>query len=292
MSNLVRKLAIGTAQFGMPYGIANRNGQVHADAISEILDSAWQNGIDTIDTAKAYGASEESVGNYLKYRPGNNWYIITKISDVNKKLTGQVQDSSEKLTILPYAVLAHSAELFIDADFQKELAEASNLKMIGKAGVSVYNEGEISRILKSNFRTDVIQLPLNILDNRLYRRGTLERLHDKGIEIHVRSAFLQGLFYLPEADLKARFEDVVPHLSRLSTIATGAGLTLAEMSLLWLVSLEEVSKVVIGVDNADQLKMHLATIKKNVDPAVFQDALSVHYENESILNPSLWPSTS
>ena len=104
--------------------------------------------------------------------------------------------------------------------------------------------------------------------------------------------FLQGLFYLSDADLKDRFSDAVPHLNKLKSIAADAELTLAELSLLWLISLEEVSKVVIGVDNETQLKAHLETLKKEVDSAVCKKALSVNYENETRLNPSLWLSMS
>ena len=78
-------------------------------------------------------------------------------------------------------------------------------------------------------------------------------------------------------------------MEKLKSIAAEAHLTLSELSLLWIASLEEVNKVVIGVDNADQLRTHLATLKINMDLAIFEEALSVHYENENILNPSLWP---
>ena len=152
----------------------------------------------------------------------------------------------------------------------------------------MYSKDEIHRVLKSDLKPDVIQLPMNIFDTRLYRNGLLGRLYEKGIEIHVRSAFLQGLFYLSESDLNNRFSDAVPYLKKLKSIASEAGLTLAELSLLWLFSLEEVSKVVTGVDNASQLKAHLQTLEKNVDTKVFKEALSIHYENETILSPSNW----
>ena len=286
------KLAIGTAQFGMPYGIANQNGKVHGDEIAAILELAWGKSIYTLDTAKAYGSSEESIGNYLKHRPNSKWTIITKVTDNNKKFVDQIQYSTEKLTIPPSVVLAHSADLFFNDDFQKELAEAKNRKIIPKVGVSLYSEDEINKVMESYFKPEVIQLPLNMLDSRLYRRGILSELRDNGIEIHVRSAFLQGLFYLPDSDLNNRFYDAVPYLEKLKSIAEKAGLSLAELSLLWLVSLEEVSKVIIGVDNVAQLKAHLETLKKKVNPSVFEEALSIHYENNSILNPSLWPSAS
>ena len=117
----------------------------------------------------------------------------------------------------------------------------------------------------------------------------LAKLYEKGIEIHVRSAFLQGLFYLHESDLKNSFSDAILCLRKLRSIALKAGLTLAELSLLWLIQLEEINKVVIGVDNAIQLEAHLETTGKNIDPAVFKEALSIKYENEDILNPSRWP---
>ena len=288
----VEKLAIGTAQFGMPYGIANQNRQVHGDDIAAILDLAWGNGIDTLDTAKAYGDSEEFIGNYLKQRPNNSWNIITKISECEKNIAEQIKDSTEKLTISTTIMMAHSAELFMENEFQNELSDARDRQIIAKVGVSLYSEDEINRVLESAFKPDVIQLPMNILDTRLYRMGMLALLCENGIEVHVRSVFLQGLFYLPESDLNIRFSDAVPYLEKLKSIAAEAELTLAEFSLLWLVSLEEVNKVVIGVDNADQLKTHLETLKKDVDPAVFEKALFIRYENETILNPSLWLSTS
>lgn len=289
MTATARKLAIGTAQFGMPYGIANQNGQVQQDEITDILDLARENGISTLDTAKAYGTSEKAIGNYLKNCPKQSWEINTKISDRKTKISQQLQDSTEKLTICPTSVMAHSTELFLEDTFQIELEGVKKEQFMRKFGVSLYNEDEIDRVLASDFKFDIIQLPLNILDTRLYRSRMLTRLYEKDIEIHIRSAFLQGLFYLPDAELNKRFPVALPYLQKLKSIAGKAGLTLAELSLLWLVSLEEVSKVVIGVDTTSQLKAHLQTLEKIVDADVFEEALSVHYENETVLNPSLWP---
>jgi len=275
----------------MPYGIANKSGQVYHKEISAILDLAWDNGIDTLDTAKAYGESEESIGKCLKNKPENIWKIITKLSDSANSVYDQIQDSTQKLTLLPSAILAHSSKLFLKKEFQSGLITASEKQLINKTGVSLYNENEINKVINSVYKPRVIQLPLNILDTRLYRNGVLFQLFEKGIEIHVRSAFLQGLFYIEDAKLKNYFSDVVPYIRRLRSFAKEIGVTLAELSLLWLVSLEEVSKVVIGIDSVNQLEEHLETLEKNVDPMVFEEVLSINYENEQILNPSLWPST-
>jgi len=286
MFKTVNKLSIGTAQFGMPYGIANQNGQVSEMGARSILDLAYENEINTLDTAKDYGKSEASIGNYLK-QTKNSWDIITKVSSANNVIE-QIQDSRKKLTVKPTVVLAHSANLFIDPVFQLELQEAKDNELIGSIGVSLYNEKEIDQVLESDLKPKIIQLPMNILDTRLYRHGVLDKLSEKGIEIHVRSAFLQGLFYLDESELNRQFSNAIPYLIKLQSIATKANLTLAELSLLWLIGLEQVSKVVIGVDNASQLKSHLKTLKKNVDDYILEEALNIHYENENVLNPSLW----
>ena len=286
---ITNKIVIGTAQFGMPYGIANQNGQVHEDEIAAILDLARESGIDTLDTAKTYGTSEEAIGKYLKKHSEHSWKICTKISDGNNSLLHQFQDSIEKLSVCPTALLAHSAKLYVDETFHKELQSVKEKHSIRKTGVSLYTENEIKLVLKSDFKPDIIQLPLNILDTRLYHHDILHQLAEEGIEIYVRSAFLQGLFYLPAPELKNRFSDVVPHLKKLKSIAADSGYTLTELSLLWLVSLEEVSKVIIGVDKASHLEVHLQTLEKKIDARVFEEALSVHYDNETVLNPSLWP---
>ena len=111
------KIVIGAAQFGLNYGVANKNGKVNANQIQSILDFAHKNNINTIDTAKTYGDSEKSIGNYLKLTE-KTWYVITKISDSDKNLIDQILDSKEKLTVLPNIILAHSAKLFLDPIFQ------------------------------------------------------------------------------------------------------------------------------------------------------------------------------
>ena len=95
-------------------------------------------------------------------------------------------------------------------------------------------------------------------------------------------------FYLKDDVLNERFSDVLPYLKELKSIGADVELTLAELSLLWLISLKEVSCIIIGVDNSKQLETHLQTMNKNIDSDIFEEALSIRYENENILNPSLW----
>lgn len=287
MANLKHKIAIGTAQFGLDYGIANNSGRVSYSEINSILDLAHNNQIYTLDTAKSYGDSEKYIGNYLKKRK-TNWEVITKIRNIEINIIDQIMDSEKKLTIKPKILLAHTANIFLNSDFQLKLNEIKNKQIINKIGVSLVNENEISQILQSKYTPDVVQLPMNILDTKLYRHGVLNKLKENNIEIHVRSVFLQGLFFLNKNILENKFKEVIPYLEKLNSISANAGLNIAELSLLWVLSLNEVSKVIIGVDNAKQLKNHLNIISKKVDSALFDEALFIHFDNEKILTPSLW----
>lgn len=287
MSNLYNKLALGTAQFGMPYGIANKNGQVGKSEVNNILDYAFKTGIDTIDTAADYGNSEQIIGQYLNEHADEPWFIITKVSGPVDNLNDHLKRSIDKLNKTPHAVLAHSAEIYLENSFCAELHRIKESMGIKQAGVSVYTIEEIENVLKYR-HPDVIQFPMNILDTRLYRKGILSKIKSKAIEVHVRSAFLQGLFYLPDEKLNTQFSDAYPAISQLKSLAQKQGLTLAELSLLWLCSLDQVDKVIIGVDNVEQVRGHTKTLEKNVDAAIFEEALSIKYENENILNPSLW----
>ena len=272
----------------MNYGIANQSGKVTKDSIADILDLAWNSGIKTLDTAKTYGDSETVIGITLTNQNQKDWNVITKVGDTQTPLSYQLKDSAEKLTIAPDTILAHSAELFLDEKFKEEMIFAKEENLVNNIGVSLYSEDEIIKVMVSDFLPDIIQIPINILDTRLYRRGKLSMLKEKGIIIHARSVFLQGLFFLDKSSLMKQFPQVIPALEKLKIIASNVGLTIAELSLLWLISLEEVEKVIIGIDSIEQLRAHLRAIQKNIDPKIFDQALSIRFENESILNPSLW----
>ena len=284
--NQANKLVLGSAQFGMPYGIANSTGQISQDQVSKILNFASKNNINTIDTAKNYGNSEIAIGKYLKKSSDSKWNIITKISQ-DRGIYDQITDSIEKLGVLPNVVMAHNAKLYSSKKFQSELQHVLD-EFTFEIGVSVYNELEIEQVLSSDLKPEVIQVPMNILDTRLYRKKIISKLHQKNIEIHARSVFLQGLFYIPTSDLDKRFFDAIPYLNELHKVAKKYNLNLAELSLLWLISLNEVSKVIIGIDSINHLEMHLLTICKKIENRAFDEALSIHYENKELLNPLSW----
>ena len=157
-----------------------------------------------------------------------------------------------------------------------------------KVGVSIYNPAEAEEVLKADLKPDLIQLPINILDTKFYRNNVLEKLKFNKIEIHARSIFLQGLFFLSDKKIKSLFPDVINSIRDLKAIAWEANLSIFELSLLWVINLECINKVVLGIESVQQLKVHFNTLRKKVDSNLFENAISLKYENEQILNPSLW----
>lgn len=287
MSKKHQMIGLGTAQFGMDYGIANSAGRPSNDEVFEILNYAKKLKINTLDTAKAYGDSENVLGKYLSDANENEWDVITKVSSNYGNVINQIDQSFKKLTKYPSAVLAHSKEDYLNEEFFHQLISLKEKKNIKMIGVSIYDYKDIEETL-SFHKPDIIQIPLNILDTRLFLDGALGDLISNDIIIHIRSVFLQGLFYLSECEIKKKFPDVLIPMNQLKVIANKAGITISELSLLWVSSLNFNGKIIIGVDSLNQLKKHERTLATSVKNEIFEEALSIKYKNINILNPSLW----
>ena len=287
--NKISKLIIGTAQFGMSYGIANPSGRVKKNQVYKILDFAYANGINTLDTAKAYGNSEDVTGSYIKQNKEKNWAAVTKVKSSFGALYNQVLNTALKLNINPYVVLAHSSKDYFNSSFRNELYNLKETLNVKKVGVSIYNVNEIKSVLSLDILPDVIQLPMSIIDTRLFNNKMLDDIKNKQIEIHVRSVFLQGLMFIAPDKFDNFFKDLIKPIKSLKKIANQEKLSLSELSLLWVCSLDQVDKVIVGIDNFEQLVEHVSTLEKDVNPKIYKDALNIRFDNNKILNPSLWP---
>ncbi len=113
-------------------------------------------------------------------------------------------------------------------------------------------------------------------------------LKKENIELHARSVWLQGLFFLSKDKIREKFEDIFPVVEELILLSNSYGISLPDLSLKWVDSLEEIDKIVIGVEDIKQLKINLKTLETKVDPLVYDKALLINYDNEEILNPSKW----
>src|SRR5258706_13660907 len=164
------KFILGTVQFGLPYGINNGLGKPDQHEVNSILDFAYQSGIRLLDTAEAYGDSQEVIGKYHR-QSANRFEIITKFSskrdDLPVQLKERIKRNLETLAVDSlYSYMFHSFSDFKSyyQAFQSELRELKQTGVVQRLGVSVYTNQEIEELLKVD-DIDLIQLPFNLLDN-------------------------------------------------------------------------------------------------------------------------------
>ncbi|MDA8566769.1 aldo/keto reductase [Schleiferiaceae bacterium] len=277
------KIALGTVQFGLDYGISNRGGKTSQDEVSNILDVAFNSGLGILDTAQAYGDSETVLG----ATHANRFKIITKINPTNvDKGTAEqfVQKSLQKLRIEKlYGMLFHSASSAIENPrIVFALREMQEKGIIQKLGFSVYSPHELEQCINQYGRPDIVQIPFSHLDQRFEELA--RELHQNGVEVHTRSTFLQGLFFKPLEGLPEFFGPVVPYLKALKSIFLDED-QMAQALLSFCLSKDFIDYVVLGVNNVKQLEENLKATES------FSGDLPNPPNNipENIVLPYLWP---
>jgi aryl-alcohol dehydrogenase-like predicted oxidoreductase len=260
MTGMGSKLALGTAQFGQSYGVANTLGQVSAEAVAAILKLAREQQIDTLDTAVAYGASEACLGEIGVH----SWRIITKLPpvpeeapDVANWVVAQVEGSMRRLRreSIDGVLLHRAADLrgpHADA-LRETLATLKTRGLIGAAGVSIYDPNELDA-LWSSWQPDIVQAPCNVLDRRLISSGWLAKLSRHGVQVHLRSAFLQGLLLMAAHRRPSYFTRWQTLLDRWLAWCVDHEVTPLRAALSFVCSLPGVNRVIVGVDAPVQLK--------------------------------------
>jgi aryl-alcohol dehydrogenase-like predicted oxidoreductase len=285
------KLALGTAQFGLTYGIANKSGQISMESAAQILDLARYSGINVLDTAIAYGNSEYILGELGV----QDFKIITKLPAFPKKISSieawienQIYESLNRLRIQSlFGVLLHRSADLLDSNEYLVVRSLEKLKsdgLVQKIGVSIYHPNELVKISKV-LKFDLVQAPLNLIDRGIETSGWLKYLRAQDIEIHTRSTFLQGLLLMPRNLMPINFRywnekwDLwYKKLAELQVNPISACLS-------YPISLPEVNKVVVGVDSLRHLQELINFINVKILPEDFSFMIS---QDEKLINPSKW----
>jgi aryl-alcohol dehydrogenase-like predicted oxidoreductase len=182
-------------QFGLPYGIANQLGQVSRNEAKAMLKIASAIGIDTLDTAITYGESEACLGTVGI----GDFKVVTKLPaipygclDIGGWVKQQVEASLSRLRVRNvYGLLLHRSEDLLGSNGRALYQALESLKdkgLVNKIGISIYSPDQLE-LLTTNIRFDLVQTPFNLLDRRLLSSGWMQKLKDRGFEIHTRSAF-------------------------------------------------------------------------------------------------------
>ncbi len=283
------KIILGTAQFGLNYGINNTNGQIPNNEIFKILDFAFKNNIKILDTSPVYGNSEKQIGKYLEKNPDKDFKIITKISNTEISLEDQLKDSLGNLKIKKVeTILFHSLDLF--KKFENELPffiKFHKGKYFNQLGVSVYGNNQVNSVLEDG-RIDRVQLPFNMLDNSNIREKIILRLKSDGKNIDVRSVFLQGLFFKPVHKLPKNLMTLKKYLSFLRKLSDESNYSIEGLSLNYVLSKSYIDHLIIGIDSLKQLKLNIEKINEGISDEVISRIDSIQVKKAEMLNPNLW----
>lgn len=292
------KLGLGTAQFGLSYGISNQRGQLSIDEAERVLTLAIESGIRTLDTAASYGTSEHVIGELLPKLPPNQFDIVTKISFPNLRdgqkleaclVEDQLMLSMERLRVSKlFGVLFHHADDILNTAGEVLLEALYAMRsrgLVGKIGFSAYEGHQVDRALE-RFNFDLIQVPLNVLDQRLIEGGQLTRLKMRGIEVHIRSVFLQGLLLMNPLEVPRFFSPIQPSLVAWRKALEERGLTPAQGAFAFIRSLNVADVVVVGVESVSQLESNVRDFRVDVIPSLDYDSFAIR--DDRYLNPSKW----
>ena len=271
------KLGIGTVQFGMDYGISNFSGKTPLNEVKEVFKILQKYKIKTIDTAKVYGDSEKTLGNFNL----DNFKIVSKFMPSNTfgTINYQFNDSLKKLKLDKiYAFIAHKPLTLLDDP--KQWSDLNNLKAKGKIkkiGYSINNKIEINKLMDFDLKPDIIQIPYNYFDNRF--EDIIKNLKKEGCEIHARSIFLQGLFFSKTKKLNKFFKPISKKIDFLQNNYKN----LSGELLNYVINNKNIDKIIIGVNNSNQLIQNIESIKYSIGLPKLKNNIP-----SRILNPSMW----
>jgi len=291
MTKTVSKLALGSANFGLDYGVANNSGKISDSELSEILLFAQEACIEVVDTAQAYGDSEARIGSLC----GNTHFnFVTKIgaeiangsSDQNV-ISGVKQSCIRLNQSRLYAVMLHRPEILLGDKGREVVRGLRILKeqgIVSKVGVSIYSP-EILKAISGVFKLDIVQVPFNVFDQQIFSSGWSDKLKSDGVEIHTRSVFLQGLLLMPQSSLPEYFTNYWPaHFDAWYEFLNYNRADALEVALKFALHQDWIDRIVVGVDTASQLKA-LTEIEKSSEPIDFPLLGS---NDPNLINPSNW----
>ncbi len=289
----IEKLSLGTAQFGFNYGIANKKGKVTFEEANEILSFARISGIKYLDTAILYGESEKVLGEIGV----SDLKICTKLPSVSTNEIGDIEEWVNnsilrsikllKISNLESLLLHCPAELLGEngKELYKTLIQLKESGLVKKIGISIYDPLELEDLLK-NFDFDLVQAPMNVFDRRLINSGWLDKLDERGIEIHIRSAFLQGLLLMKKEERPDKFKKWQDLWTKWHFWLSVTNQSALQACLGYLSHVQYISKIVVGVDTLNHLKEIVMAMRLEIIE-IPDELFSV---DENLINPSKWQS--
>ena len=284
----MNRIILGGAQLGLPYGVLGTGEKLNALEINDLFDAANSVGIQTIDTAIAYGTSESVIGDYSNSR----FKIITKlpplpndVNDVSGWVRQQIDASLTRLQTnnIDALLLHHPQDLTgeFGVTLKKVIEELLSEGVIKRFGVSIYAPDELTTIV-GHFPIDVVQTPFNVFDQRII--PWLETLSRNGIEVHARSVFLQGLLISPANARPAHFRKWEAQFNQFDNWVSELSMSAISVCLGVALNQPGISHLVVGALSSTQLLETAAQIPKDFSHR------SEHMQSNdlALIDPRVW----
>jgi len=281
------KLALGTVQFGLDYGITNSTGLVSREEVKSILSLAGAQKIHTLDTAAGYGRSETVLGALAN----KSFNIISKIPSLSN-LQGTINESlSTTLHRLNretlYGMMLHDERDISKKSQYNELISLKKEGLITKIGCSFYSLEALEFALNENIELDIIQIPGSCLDQRFEKSGLLNRAKENEIEIHCRSVFLQGLLLTPVV-LTPVLKEFEAEINAFYKFAESYYIKPIDLALSYIYQSKHIDYGVVGCQSKSQLEQIISSYKDIENKKLNIPLAKLASTSEVLLNPSLW----
>ncbi len=292
------RVVLGTVQFGLDYGINNKQGKPEHRASLEMLETAWEKGVRIYDTARAYGNAEEILGDFIRTHGLTGEIKVTSKLEPNilerKEPTvamaeEEIYETLERLGIDSlHGYLYHTPHYVRIREMVDAFRGVRELGLTQKIGVSIYEENDALFAAKLD-EIDHIQVPYGIFDQRMDRCGFFDLAKKNGKEVFARSAFLQGLVFMNGREIPENISEARNYVADFDRLIQPYGINRAEASLLFSFSNPAIDGVVFGVDNRSQLLEDLEIAERVMDSELLGKLRESFLDIEkSIIFPSLW----
>ncbi len=285
--NLTSKLIIGTVQFGLNYGVNNQGGKVLQSEVNSILSYAVTKGVDMLDTSYAYGSSEIAIGEALKQN-SMRYNIVSKYPRSEKSVFAIFEESLNRLNQTNlYGYLIHHFDFYqSNPHIWTDMLKLRDNQKVEKIGFSLYTIDQLLFLLNNNVEFDLLQIPYNIFDRQF--EAFFPELKKRGVEIHTRSVFLQGLFFKDTVTLSEKLEPLKYYLDMLHKYCNDNDFGVEKLVLNYVVNNPYVDRVLVGLDNLEQLKKNISILNLGVSQYDINFIDSLHIKEKELLNPVNW----
>lgn len=297
---MIKKLCLGTVQFGLDYGINNNAGKPIREKSFEMIDMARDSGINIFDTAAAYGDAEELLGEYIKKRNCKNYVkVISKLrpnlieehsENISKIIENETINSLKKLKIdLLEGYLLHTPTNFYNNDILEGLISLKEKQLVKNIGVSIYEYEHALDVVKSE-KIDFIQVPYSVFDQRIDTEDFFHYAKKNNVKIFARSSFLQGLLTMDIDKIPQHLNHAKEYIKIYDEILEKYGMSRIEGALKFALGQPDIDYVVFGVDNKEQLVEDISISKTDINCMEFRAEIKEKLKNieKNIIFPSLW----